>query len=205
MRAESKSPGFAFFRPTGNLPIRVRYEPESLSTTPEVQSGWRFYDPDEAARWHGGDPSSSGKNEKSNESNEKAIVRTLQALCGVSPQRGAAEPSAALKIVVKDRDTNRSRGFGFVRFTSDSEADAAMNAMSNQEFDGRVIRVDKASDRPNAPRTNRFDGQGGGGGYRYGGGYGGAGGGYEPRQSGGGWGGNQPQYSQGQGQGGPGA
>ncbi|KAK2787386.1 hypothetical protein FQN51_003161 [Onygenales sp. PD_10] len=117
-------------------------------------------------------------------------------------------------IVVKDRDTNRSRGFGFVRFANEGEADAAMNAMSNQEFDGRVIRVDKAADRPAGPRDggygrpsyNRFDGQGGGG---YRGGYGkytlsitfhvlsisvlsltqnliGGGGGYEPRQGGGG-------------------
>ncbi|EAW09452.1 RNA recognition motif domain-containing protein [Aspergillus clavatus NRRL 1] len=84
-------------------------------------------------------------------------------------------------IVVKDRDTNRSRGFGFVRFSSDSDADKAMDAMNNQEFDGRTIRVDKASER--APRNNGgFQGRGGynqseggapGGGYR--GGYGGGG------------------------------
>lgn len=37
------------------------------------------------------------------------------------------------QIVVKDHDTHRSRGFGFVRFASDVEADAAMNAMNNQE------------------------------------------------------------------------
>jgi len=89
-------------------------------------------------------------------------------------------------IVVKDRDTNRSRGFGFVRFATDNEADTAMNAMNNQEFDGRVIRVDKASN--SASRTDGgFHGRGGynrseGGSYR--GGYGG--GGY-----GGGWGGGQ--------------
>ncbi|KKZ67086.1 hypothetical protein EMCG_07257 [[Emmonsia] crescens] len=124
-------------------------------------------------------------------------------------------------IVVKDRDTNRSRGFGFVRFASDAEADAAMNAMSNQEFDGRVIRVDKASDRSSAPRNeggyqgrgngyNRFEGGGGGGGYRGGsGGNGGYGGGYGDRQGGGGgggWGNQQQQsYGGGQGQGGAGA
>lgn len=38
-----------------------------------------------------------------------------------------------VQIVVKDRDTNRSRGFGFVRFTNPEDADAAMNAMTNQE------------------------------------------------------------------------
>ncbi|KAI5847180.1 hypothetical protein DFP73DRAFT_475477 [Morchella snyderi] len=66
-------------------------------------------------------------------------------------------------VVVKDRDTGRSRGFGFVRFTNDEDATAAMDAMNDVEFDGRRIRVDKATDR-------RAPGGGGGG---YGGGYGG--------------------------------
>ncbi|KUJ24029.1 RNA-binding domain-containing protein [Mollisia scopiformis] len=78
-------------------------------------------------------------------------------------------------VVVKDRDTGRSRGFGFVRYTSEQEAEAAINSMNNIEFDGRTIRVDKASERG-------AGGGGGGGGFgggRGGGGYGGGrGGGY---------------------------
>ncbi|GKT40110.1 cold-inducible RNA-binding protein [Colletotrichum spaethianum] len=72
-------------------------------------------------------------------------------------------------VVVKDRDTGRSRGFGFVRYTQDGDAQKAIAAMNNVEFDGRTIRVDKASD--NGPR-----GGGGGGGFR--GGFGGGRGGY---------------------------
>ncbi|KAI0911666.1 hypothetical protein F4824DRAFT_127643 [Ustulina deusta] len=49
-------------------------------------------------------------------------------------------------VVVKDRDTGRSRGFGFIRYTSEADADRAIASMNNVEFDGREIRVDKASD-----------------------------------------------------------
>jgi len=119
-------------------------------------------------------------------------------------------------VVVKDRDTGRSRGFGFVRYAQDTEADAAMQAMNNEEFDGRRIRVDKASDRAGggAPRGGGYGGGGGGyrGGYggQQGGGYGGGGGGREgygggqwgPSQGGGGGGGYQSRGGYGGGQGG---
>jgi len=102
-------------------------------------------------------------------------------------------------VVVKDRDTGRSRGFGFVRYANDSEADAAMQALNNEEFDGRRIRVDKASDR--AGGGGGRGGYGGGGGYQsrggYGGGQGGYGGdrGYGGQQGGSSWG--PPQGGQG--------
>lgn len=62
-------------------------------------------------------------------------------------------------VVVKDRDTGRSRGFGFVRYTQEPDAQKAIDAMNNVEFDGRTIRVDKASE--NGPRGGGFGGRGG--------------------------------------------
>jgi len=84
-------------------------------------------------------------------------------------------------VVVKDRDTGRSRGFGFVRYAQDTEADTAMQNMNNVEFDGRIIRVDKASDRGAGGGGRGGGGYGGGGGYQRGGYGGGQGGGYGGR------------------------
>lgn len=54
--------------------------------------------------------------------------------------------------VVKDRNTGRSRGFGFVAFEDESDADAARQQLDNSELDGRTIRVDFAQEKERKPR-----------------------------------------------------
>jgi cold-inducible RNA-binding protein len=63
--------------------------------------------------------------------------------------------------VVFDRNTNRSRGFGFVEMPNDDEGKAAIDGMNGKDLDGRPIKVNEAR-----PRTTEGGG-GGGGGYRY--------------------------------------
>ncbi|KAJ3013681.1 UNVERIFIED_CONTAM: hypothetical protein HDU68_000587 [Siphonaria sp. JEL0065] len=99
-------------------------------------------------------------------------------------------------IVLKDRETGRSRGFGFVTMESAEEAQAAIDALNEQEIDGRTVRVNIANDRPAGDRPPRGDFGGNRGGYRGGrGGYGGNSGGYGQQQSGG-YGGNSGGYQQ---------
>ena len=69
-------------------------------------------------------------------------------------------------VVISDRDTGRSRGFGFVTFEDDDAADKAVAALNGTELDGRTIRVDVA-------QAKQRSGGGGGGGGRDGG-YGGS-------------------------------
>ena len=76
--------------------------------------------------------------------------------------------------VMMDRDSGRSKGFGFVEMSSDAEAQAAISGMNGQSVDGRDMVVNEA--RPMEPRTGGFGG-GGGGGRREGGGGGYGGGG----------------------------
>jgi RNA recognition motif-containing protein len=97
--------------------------------------------------------------------------------------------------VMMDRETGRSKGFGFVEMGSDAEAQSAINGMNGQQMDGRALVVNEA--RPREERPGGFGGGGGrsgGGGYGVGGGgYGGGGGGYGGggggRSGGGGYGG----------------
>ena len=88
--------------------------------------------------------------------------------------------------VIQDRDTGRSKGFGFVQMGSDAEAQAAIAALNGQEHDGRALTVNEAKPREDRPRG----GGGGGGRGGYGGGGGGGGrGGYGGGGGGGGRGG----------------
>ena len=83
--------------------------------------------------------------------------------------------------IISDRETGRSKGFGFVEMGSDAEAQAAIAALNGQEHGGRTLTVNEA--RPREERPGGFGGGGGRGGG--GGGYGGGGG----RGGGGGYGG----------------
>jgi RNA recognition motif-containing protein len=73
--------------------------------------------------------------------------------------------------VIMDRETGRSKGFGFVEMGSDAEAQAAITAMHGKEVDGRTLTVNEAR-----PKTEGGGGRGGRGGYGGGGGGGGRGG-----------------------------
>ena len=116
--------------------------------------------------------------------------------------RAAFQPFGNLSdaVVIKDRETGRSRGFGFVTYSDDASGKAALQAMNGANLDGRSIRCDEAverergaggpprmgGDRP-PPREGGFSGGGGGGGG--GGGFSGGGGGGGFSGGGGGGGG----------------
>lgn len=97
--------------------------------------------------------------------------------------RFAAFGSVTSAKVIMDRDSGRSKGFGFVEMENDDEATRAVEELNGQDLGGRALNVSEA--RPQAPR------EGGGGGFRGGGGGGrGGGGGFGgPRGGGGGRGG----------------
>ena len=98
-------------------------------------------------------------------------------------QAFAAHGTVTSAKVMMERDTGRSKGFGFVEMASDAEAQAAINGMNGQQYGGRGLVVNEA--RPMEARPPRTGGGGFGGGGGYGGGAGGGGG----RSGGGGYGG----------------
>lgn len=103
----------------------------------------------------------------------------LQELFG---QAGTVESAS----VVEDRDTGRSRGFGFVEMSTKEEGDAAIAQFNGKEVNGRSLTVNEAR-----PRENRGGGGGGGRGFGGGGGRGGYGGNRSGGRSSSGGGGNR--------------
>ena len=65
--------------------------------------------------------------------------------------------------VIMDRDTGRSKGFGFVEMSSDNEAEAAISALNGREFRGRALTVNEAKPREDRGGGRSFGGGGGGG------------------------------------------
>ena len=93
--------------------------------------------------------------------------------------RSIFEPHGTVQSaqVIMDRDTGRSKGFGFVEMSSDAEAQAAIAALNGQQIEGRALTVNEAR-----PRPEGGGGRGGYGGGRGGGGGGGGRGGYGGRR-----------------------
>ena len=90
-------------------------------------------------------------------------------------------------MIALDRQTGRSRGFGFITFSNDEEAAAAVEKFHGTDMEGRTIQVNEArprEDRPSGGGGGGYRGGGGGGGYRCGGG---GGGGYRGGGGGGGY------------------
>ena len=120
-------------------------------------------------------------------------------------QAFAAYGSVSSAKVMMERDTGRSKGFGFVEMGSDAEAQAAIGGMNGQQFGGRGLVVNEARPMEARPPRTGGGGFGGGGGDRSGGGgygggggggggYGGGGGGRSGGGGGGGYGGGRSSY-----------
>ena len=89
---------------------------------------------------------------------------------GALQEMFAAYGSVQSAQIVMDRDTGRSKGFGFVEMSSDQEAQAAVSGLNGKDLNGRSLTVNEAR-----PREDRGGGRGYGGGGRSGGGRGGYG------------------------------
>jgi RNA recognition motif-containing protein len=105
----------------------------------------------------------------------------------------AAHGTVQSAEVISDRDTGRSKGFGFVQMGTDEEAQAAIGALNGQAIDGRALTVNEAKPKEKSSGGGR-GGYGGGGGGGGRGGYGGGGGGGSRGGFGGGGGGRGSRY-----------
>jgi RNA recognition motif-containing protein len=85
---------------------------------------------------------------------------------GTLEQMFAPHGSIQSAQVIMDRDTGRSKGFGFVEMGSDHEAQEAIAALNGQQMDGRSLTVNEAKPRENRGGGGRGGYGGGGGGYR---------------------------------------
>src|SRR5437870_4717165 len=104
----------------------------------------------------------------------------------------AAHGAVQSAQIIMDRDTGRSKGFGFVEMGSDQEAQAAIQALHGKDIDGRQLTVNEARPKTDSRGGGGGGGYGGGGGGGYGGGGrggSGGGGGYGGGGGGGGYGG----------------
>ena len=81
--------------------------------------------------------------------------------------------SVASAVIIMDRMTGRSKGFGFVEMTSDDDAQKAIDMWNGKDFGGRTLTVNEARPMEERPRRDFRGGGGGGGGGNGGGGYGG--------------------------------
>jgi len=79
-------------------------------------------------------------------------------------QMFAAHGTVESAQVITDRQTGRSKGFGFVEMGTDDEAQAAMTALNGQDMDGRALTVNEAKPREDRGGSRRSGGYGGGGG-----------------------------------------
>jgi len=112
---------------------------------------------------------------------KKLYVGNLAYSVGDSELQQIFEAHGAVQSaqVIMDRDTGRSKGFGFVEMGSDAEAQAAIQALNGSEVEGRALTVNEARPKPEGGGGGGRGGYGGGGGGggRGRGGYGGGGGG----------------------------
>jgi RNA recognition motif-containing protein len=114
---------------------------------------------------------------------KKLYVGNLSYDTGNSELEKMFEPYGTVQSaqVIMDRDTGRSKGFGFVEMGTDAEAQAAIAGLSGKQVDGRSLTVNEAKPREDRGGGGGRGGHGGGRGRSGGGGYGGGGGGRRDR------------------------